>query len=293
LNLDDEFESEQLESSGRDDVSDQMSALRHPRRRIAALTAASLILGGLLSMVATNLLANDSPHLNSSAAFEQAVDFTVAVNVSNDDEICWQGSGILVGDGSYVLTNAHVVPGNYQKPPYITSPPPDPTCNYVEIGVVDSLRESEIHWFDATIVEARETLDLSLLKIDDPPEGGLPIAEIEVSDLSLGSPIRVLGYPDFGLDSMVLTNGTVAGFQKRDYGYLFSITAKIGHGNSGGPVLSETGKVVGIMTLGSPQAFDCWKSGDESFECTATRDSLGFAIPIEFAKPLLDLAEQR
>lgn len=245
-----------------------------------------------LSIVVTNLLAKDSTNLDSSSAFEQAVDFTVAVNISNEDEICWQGSGILVGDGGYVLTNAHVAPGNYQKPPYITSPPPDPTCEYIEIGVVDSLRESETRWFDATVVEARETLDLSLLKIDDPPKGGLPSAKIEVTDLPLGSPIRVLGYPDFGLDSMVLTNGTVAGFEKREYGYLVSITAKTGHGNSGGPVLSETGKVIGIMTLGSPQAFDCWKLGDDSFECTATRDSLGFAIPIKFAMPLLELADQ-
>ena len=292
MNLDNASESEPLESFGRDNSNNQESTQRRSRRRIIAITIASLALGATLSIAASNLLTKDSTRFDSNNAFEQAVEFTVAVDVSNEDGICWQGSGILIGDGRYVLTNAHVAPGNYQKPPYLTSLPPDPTCNYIEVGVVDSLHDSETRWFDATVVEARETLDLSLLKIDDPPEGGLPSAEIEVSDLQFGSPIRVLGYPDFGLDAMVLTNGTVAGFQKRDYGYLYSITAKTGHGNSGGPVLSETGKVVGIMTLGSPQAFNCSSTENDDFECTSIRDSLGFAIPIEFAMPLLDQAKQ-
>ena len=228
--------------------------------------------------------------------YEDAVRFTVVVRVSNDEEVCWSGSGFVVGDGHHVITNAHVAPGNYGKPPYILSREPDPSCDMIEVGIIDSIRDEESVWFDATIVEARETLDLSLLKIEGLTNGGLPTAELDDSELSLGSEVRVLGYPDFGFDSMMLTEGTVAGFQNRDYGYLYAITAKIGHGNSGGPVLSNSGKVAGVMTLGTPLQFDCYSSYEEesdAIDCSMRRDSLGFAIPIQFAKPLLDLIENK
>lgn len=242
------------------------------------------------------LLPNAFGWPDEEAVYEEAVRFTVVVRVSNDEEVCWSGSGFVVGDGHHVITNAHVAPGNYGKPPYILSREPDPSCDMIEVGIIDSIRDEESVWFDATIVEARETLDLSLLKIEDLANGGLPTAELDDSELSLGSEVRVLGYPDFGFDSMMLTEGTVAGFQNRDYGYLYAITAKIGHGNSGGPVLSNSGKVAGVMTLGTPQQFNCYSSYEEesdAIDCSMRRDSLGFAIPIQFAKPLLDLIENK
>lgn len=240
--------------------------------------------------VLPNIIGNS----DEEAVYEDAVRFTVVVRVSNEDEMCWSGSGFVVGDGHHVITNAHVAPGNYGKPPYIFSREPDPSCDMIEVGIIDSIRDEESVWFDATIVEARETLDLSLLKIEGLTNGGLSTAELDDSELSLGSEVRVLGYPDFGFDSMMLTEGTVAGFQNRDYGYLYAITAKIGHGNSGGPVLSNSGKVVGVMTAGTPQQFDClsgYEEESDAIDCSMRRDSLGFAIPIQFAKPLLDLIE--
>lgn len=240
------------------------------------------------------LLPNAFGTPDEEAVYEDAVRFTVVVRVSNEDEMCWSGSGFVVGDGHHVITNAHVAPGNYGKPPYILSREPDPSCETIEVGIIDSIRDEVSVWFDATIVEARETLDLSLLKIEDLTNGHLPTAELDDSELSLGSDVRVLGYPDFGFDSMMLTEGTVAGFQNRDYGNLYAITAKIGHGNSGGPVLSNSGKVAGVMTAGTPQQFDClsgYEEESDAIDCSMRRDSLGYAIPIQFAKPLLDLIE--
>ena len=253
-----------------------------------------MALGAFLVFASTWIFQGIVGGASESDAYDDAVRFTVVVRVSNDEEVCWSGSGFVVGDGHHVITNAHVAPGNYGKPPYILSKEPDPSCDVIEIGVIDSIRDEESVWFSASIVEARETLDLSLLKIEGLSNGGLPTAELDESELSLGSEIRVLGYPDFGFDSMVLTEGTVAGFQDRDYGYLYTITAKIGHGNSGGPVLSNAGKVVGVMTLGSPQEFDCvsgFGEDPDAIDCSMRRASLGFAIPIRFAKPLLNLIE--
>lgn len=266
------------------------------RTRLTAIMFVLIGIGiGVAFVVgATWLLPNAFGTPNERANYEDAVRFTVVVRVSNEDEMCWSGSGFVVGDGHHVITNAHVAPGNYGKPPYILSREPDPSCDMIEVGIIDSIRDEESVWFDATIVEARETLDLSLLKIEGLTNGGLPTAELDDSELSLGSDVRVLGYPDFGFDSMTLTEGTVAGFQNRDYGYLYAITAKIGHGNSGGPVLSNSGKVAGVIAAGTPQQFDClsgYEEESDAIDCSMRRDSLGYAIPIQFAKPLLDLIE--
>jgi len=255
-----------------------------------------MALGSVLVFTATWIYQNTVGGTNERSVYEDAVRFTVVVRVSNEDEVCWSGSGFVVGDGHHVITNAHVAPGNYGKPPYILSREPDPSCETIEVGIIDSIRDEVSVWFDATIVEARETLDLSLLKIEGLTNGGLPTAELDDSELSLGSEVRVLGYPDFGFDSMMLTEGTVAGFQNRDYGFLYAITAKIGHGNSGGPVLNESGKVIGVMTLGTPQQFNCYSSYEEesdAIDCSMRRDSLGFAIPIQFAQPLFDLLDAK
>ena len=264
-------------------------------RRSIRNVLVGIVLGTILTLSLQGFVFDQESTINQTS-FDDAVRFSVVVRVSNDEDVCWSGSGFVVGDGRHVITNAHVAPGNYGKPPYILSREPDQSCNMFEVGVIDEIRDEEPDWFDATIVEARETLDLSLLRIEGLTNGGLPIAELDDSEVSLGSQIRVLGYPDFGLDSMVLTEGTVAGFRDRDYGFLYTITAKIGHGNSGGPVLNESGKVVGVMTLGSPQQFDCHSSYEEesdAIDCSVRRESLGFAIPIQFAKPLLDLVENK
>lgn len=254
-----------------------------------------IVLGTILTLSLQGFVFDQESTINQTS-FEDAVRFTVVVQVSNDEDVCWSGTGFVVGDGRHVITNAHVVPGNYAKPPYITSTPTDPTCDQVEVGFIDSVRQVDTDWYDAKLVEARETLDLSLLEIANPPSGGFPAAALDVTEPPLGAPIRVLGYPDFALDKMVLTDGIIAGFEERDYGYLYTITAKVGHGNSGGPVLSSSGKVVGVLTLGGPQTFSCLPGSEEQSElldCSVQRTSLGYAIPIKFAQPLLDLIDDK
>ena len=256
------------------------------------LFGVALLIGAAIAIVVRESALVRPSSTERSGVFEDAVRFTVVVQVSNDEDVCWSGSGFVVGDGTYVVTNAHVAPGNYGKPPYITDAPPDPTCTQLEVGFIDSIREYETKWYDATIVEARETLDLSLLKITNPPRDGFPTAVLDPNAPLLGSAIRVLGYPDFALDSMVLTDGIIAGFEERDYGYLYTITAKIGHGNSGGPVMSLDGRVIGVLTLGGPQTFLCVPESEdrtELLDCSVERTSLGYAIPIGLAQPLLDL----
>lgn len=139
-----------------------------------------------------------------------------------------QGSGVIVDEAGYILTNNHVVE------------------NASEIMVNLSGNERR----EATIVGLDETTDLAVLKIDS---GGLIAAPWGDSDaLEVGALVWAVGNP-FGLDRSV-TMGIVSaknrrGFQGTSaYQDFLQTDAAINPGNSGGPLVDVTGKIVGINT---------------------------------------------
>ncbi len=139
-----------------------------------------------------------------------------------------QGSGVIVDDAGYIVTNNHVVE------------------NATEIVVNLSGNERR----PATVVGLDETTDLAVLKID---AGGLLAAEWGDSDkLEVGSLVWAVGNP-FGLDRSV-TMGIVSaknrrGFQGTSaYQDFLQTDAAINPGNSGGPLVDVSGKIVGINT---------------------------------------------
>ena len=143
-------------------------------------------------------------------------------------EALGQGSGVIVDEAGYILTNNHVVE------------------NARSITV--KLRGNETR--DAEIVGLDETTDLAVLKI---PSGGLIAAEWGDSDaLEVGSLVWAVGNP-FGLDRSV-TFGIVSAKNRRvltensPYQDFLQTDAAVNPGNSGGPLVDVTGKIVGINT---------------------------------------------
>jgi serine protease Do len=143
-------------------------------------------------------------------------------------EAMGQGSGVIVDEAGYILTNNHVVE------------------NARQINVTLSGNETR----PADVVGLDETTDLAVLKI---AAGGLIAAEWGDSDaLQVGSPVWAVGNP-FGLDRSV-TFGIVSaknrhGFQGASpYQDFLQTDAAVNPGNSGGPLVDESGKIVGINT---------------------------------------------
>jgi serine protease Do len=139
-----------------------------------------------------------------------------------------QGSGVIVDEEGYILTNNHVVE------------------NATQIMVNLSDRERR----PAEIVGLDETTDLAVLKI---PKGGLIAADWGDSDaLEVGSLVWAVGNP-FGLDRSV-TFGIVSAKNRRGfsdaspYQDFLQTDAAINPGNSGGPLVDVSGKIVGINT---------------------------------------------
>jgi regulator of sirC expression with transglutaminase-like and TPR domain len=122
--------------------------------------------------------------------------------------------------------------------------------------------------FVPTFVHATQrSADLAVLRID---AKDLPALYLGDSDkLKDGQPVVVLGNPQ-GLKHSVVS-GVVSGRRELDGRSMIQLAIPVEPGNSGGPLLDRSGKVQGIVTLKS-----------------AVTQNLGFAMPVNALKPLLE-----
>ena len=159
------------------------------------------------------------------------------------------GSGVIISNDGYILTNNHVV----------------------EDAKMVTVTFSNQKEYKAKVVGRDPKTDLAVLKI----EGGdsLPAAALGDSDnLQVGDWVMAIGNP-FGLSNTVTTGivsakGRVIG--AGPYDDFIQTDASINPGNSGGPLFNMNGQVVGINTAIIPQG-----------------QGIGFAIPVNTAKPLI------
>lgn len=160
------------------------------------------------------------------ALFRKCAPATVYVECKPDKEgLVHLGTGSIIDADGLILTNRHVIASS-----------------------LDADREVAVYLFDgrrfnATVLEASEELDLALLRVEDSP-GELPVMEWGDSDaLEVGEDVIAIGNPD-GL-KWTLSTGIVSG--KREN--MIQTTAPLNPGNSGGPLISPDGKLIGVNTL--------------------------------------------
>jgi serine protease Do len=169
------------------------------------------------------------------------------------------GSGFIVGADGYVVTNNHVISAGEGR---------DQPVESITVTLSDR-RE-----YKARVV-GRDTLtDLALLKID---ATGLPFVQFGNSEkIRVGEWAIAIGNP-FGLGGTV-TAGIVSALHRDigsgQYDRYIQTDASINQGNSGGPLFDLAGNVIGINTA--------------IFSPTGGNVGLGFAIPAELAKPVID-----
>jgi S1-C subfamily serine protease len=171
------------------------------------------------------------------------------------------GSGVIIDKDGYILTNSHVIGDGKAK----------------RINVLfenGDKAEGEVLWFDPTI-------DLAVVKTNS---RGLNAADLGNSDdLVVGELSVAIGNP-LGLDfQRTVTSGVISGLHRSiridQYNIiedLIQTDASINPGNSGGPLLNNKGEVIGINTAK-----------------VQTGEGLGFAIPINLAKPIVEEVIQK
>lgn len=138
-----------------------------------------------------------------------------------------QGSGFIVDDGGYVMTNYHVIKD----------------AAAVEVTLADGRRVA------GQMVGYDELTDLAVLKIE---ATDLTAAEWgDSDDLDVGSPVWAAGSP-FGLQRSVtfgiLSAKNRAGLAGTPYQEFLQTDAAVNPGNSGGPLVDGRGRVIGINT---------------------------------------------
>ena len=170
------------------------------------------------------------------------------------------GSGVIVSDDGYILTNNHVIEG----------------ANEITV-VLSNEREykAELIGRDPAGSGAGGS-DLAVLKIKAEGLPALPFGDsdaLEVGEwvIAIGTPLEL---------SQTVTRGIVSskdrrGFTQRDYAQFIQTDAPINRGNSGGALINIRGELVGINTLIATSGFTTGNIG------------IGFAIPSNMARSIM------
>ncbi len=161
------------------------------------------------------------------------------------------GSGVILSEDGYILTNAHVIPSEAR----------------ISVVLGDDL-------YEARFVGHRPEYDLAVIKIK---ATGLTPASLGDSDkveqgdavVAIGSPHGLFHTATEGIISYAGRFSDQPRSRVRNY---LQTSAAINPGNSGGPLIDLTGRVIGINT---------WKLAGQGQEAT---DGIGFAIPINTAR---------
>ena len=168
------------------------------------------------------------------------------------------GSGIILSEDGYILTNNHVISG----------------ADKITVYVMPEDEDGEETTYEATLIGSSESHDIAVLKID---ATGLNAASFGDSDgLELGEPAVVIGNP-MGKVHGSVTAGIISATEQEltiDDVTINAIQtdAAINPGNSGGALFDEYGNVVGVVYA---------KSSSVSIE------GIGYAIPVNNVKELV------
>jgi putative serine protease PepD len=168
------------------------------------------------------------------------------------------GSGFVIDKAGHIVTNYHVVRG----------------ANVIQVSFSDNER------YKAQLVGADPSTDIAVLKVDVKSRALKPLLLGNSDTVRVGDQVIAIGNP-FGLDRSV-TAGIVSAVQRRieapnslSISHVIQTDAALNHGNSGGPLLSAEGDVIGVNAQ-----IETGGAGDGNV-------GIGFAIPINTVKDVV------
>jgi S1-C subfamily serine protease len=160
------------------------------------------------------------------------------------------GSGFLWDSAGHIVTNYHVVEG----------------AQRIEVSFGGDLT------MPATVVGSDPINDLAVIKVDTVPEGVQPLEVGSSADLRVGQTALAIGNP-FGQFERTMTVGIISALNRTiqtDTAVLRGVIqtdAAINRGNSGGPLLDSSGRLIGVNTA--------------IYSPTGTSAGVGLAIPVD------------
>lgn len=193
------------------------------------------------------------------------VQYTVNSIFNGSQAASAEGSGIILSEDGYILTNNHVVSSA-------------DTSNYYQVSEASKITVTlynDSTKYEAKVIGTDSQTDLAVIKID---KSGLTAAQLGDSDsVTVGEFAMAIGNP-LGMQSSV-TSGIISAVDRditSEDGNTYNLIqtdAAINSGNSGGALVNGSGQVIGINTL--------------KLDGTGV-EGMGFAIPINSAKPIFE-----
>lgn len=196
--------------------------------------------------------------VNSVVGISKLKQIGTTIFLDNSEEKLGLGSGIILTDNGYILTNQHVA-GNKYSNCYVT----------LENG----------NTYDGNVVWSDSNIDLAIVKI---MANNLDYITLGDSDnIVLAEEVYAIGNP-IGIEfQRTVTKGIISGINRTikiedddEKSYmedLIQTDATINEGNSGGPLVNKNGELIGINTVKITDA-----------------EGIGFAVPINIIKPILE-----
>jgi putative serine protease PepD len=240
--------------------------------------AAAAVIGGGAGAVATTALNDDpAPTAVRTIASAQPVAATTGAAVKSPHDVYQDakdsvayittgtatGSGFVVSNDGYIVTNAHVVEG---------------ANGTIKAKIGDGKD------LTATLVGQDASTDLALLKVG--ASNLKPLALADSSAVEVGDAAYAIGNP-FGLDR-TLTTGVVSALQREissPNGFsiddVIQTDAAINPGNSGGPLFNAQGQVIGVNS-------QIESTGSSTSGGEAGNVGIGFAIPSNTVRTVVD-----
>ena len=165
------------------------------------------------------------------------------------------GSGFIITEDGYVVTNYHVISG----------------ASSVQVTLYNG------DTYDATVIGGDSDYDVAVLKIE--ASGLQPVTLGESADVNVGDTVLAIGNPlgelTFSMSSGIVSCVNRAINVEGTPFNMIQVDASINPGNSGGPLMNLYGEVVGIV------------SAKYSTYSSTTVEGLGFAIPIDDVKSII------
>lgn len=182
---------------------------------------------------------------------------TVVNTITRDQKAT--GSGVIISEDGYLITNNHVVEGQQR----------------LQVIYADG------SYHEAELIGTDEFADIAVIRVKDPVPA---VAALGDSDaLKPGETVIAIGSP-LGEFQNSITVGVVSALNRTVEGSgmegLIQTDAAINHGNSGGPLINLKGEVVGINTL--------VVRGDASGGSLDVAQGLGFSVPSNIVREVSD-----
>ena len=246
---------------------------------------AHIALAAITNLFCTPAAANLA---DSIAKVKPSIVLVGTFNATNSPRFTLRGTGFVVGDGNFAVTNAHVIPEGLEKES--------------ESKIVIQVRtlQGELQARVATVMEIDKPRDLALLQFEGPPVPRLVIRDSDT--VREGQSIAFMGFPIGGalgfspvthrgiissITAIALPSSNSAQLNARNVASLrsggfnvFQLDATAYPGNSGGPMFdADTGEVIGVINM-------VFVKGTK--ESALTHPSgISYAIPSKYVMELL------